>query len=121
VLEYWFEKKVRKPTTACQINGLHPSNFPAVFQRNGFYHCSGAMTVADLKHHTGLGRPVIALVNFEGEGHWVVVRGVQRGRVHYQCPIDGIESLPVGGFASQWFDTDGHGIRWDNFGCTAWL
>jgi ABC-type bacteriocin/lantibiotic exporter with double-glycine peptidase domain len=64
------------------------------------------MTLDDLRHHHRLGRPVVCLVRIDGGGHWVVVRGVTRSRVHFHDPADGRQSLPFAEWESRWIDTD---------------
>jgi predicted double-glycine peptidase len=81
------------------VDGTHPSAIEAALRRVGLHVQSGTMTSADLQHHVKLGRPVVCCVSLHG-GHWVVVRGVSRGRVYFHCPTDGTRSVRL----SEWFD-----------------
>lgn len=120
VLRY-FELKVRKPVTACPVSGVHPMSLPAAFRRLGFQHVAGSMTVDDLRHHTSQGRPIITLVQMGGVGHYVVVSGVNRGKVYFVCPTLGLQKQPIQEFENRWFDHDDAGNDYRNWGIAAWL
>jgi hypothetical protein len=62
------------------------------------------MVVADLAHHTRLGRPVVCLVQSANMGHYVVVRGIARRRLSYHCPSNGPLIQGVSEFDARWFD-----------------
>lgn len=62
----------------------------------------GTLDVPLLRHLANAGRPTIALVTFEAGGHWVVVRGVARGRVYYHCPTNGPESRRIPDWLTTW-------------------
>jgi ABC-type bacteriocin/lantibiotic exporter with double-glycine peptidase domain len=96
-------------------DGTHPSALETVFRRAGFAVQAGTMTLADLKHHVAQGRPVLCCVAQHG-GHWVVVRGVGRGKVYYQCPVDGPLSMRAAEFASQWADVTRAGHEFARWG-----
>lgn len=49
--------------------------------------------------------PVLTMVHSTDlYAHWVVVRGVQRGRVYYHCPTNGRESKPAAEWEAAWRD-----------------
>lgn len=78
---------------------------------------SGTMTVDDLRHLTRTKRPVVCPVTLpDGNGHWVVVRGVLRGRVHIHCPIFGPHAQPVAAWLSRWYDSTSKGHEYDRWG-----
>lgn len=108
------------PATA--LTGIDPLSVEQTLWAAGLSVQSGRMTAADLRHHTRLGRPVIALVTeASGVGHWVTVAGLARGRVRLQCPGHGPMCEPVARFVSRWQDTDRLGRRFVRWGIAAWL
>jgi hypothetical protein len=92
------------------VQGIAPDTVAAVLRAAGCVVLAGPMpgTVGDLKHFTASGCPVLCPVANHG-GHWVVVRGVQRGRVYYHCPLDGPLSRPGGEWLAHWHDTSAEG------------
>lgn len=104
--------------------GMSPDTIEAVlFDGFGRPPLRGRMVVDDLRHLTRSGRPVICPVIcpviWSEVSHWVVVRGVARGRVYIHDPMDG----PVSMAAAEW-----HGVWRDKprcsphqrFGITGW-
>lgn len=85
------------------IQGMDPATVEAVLRSVGLCVLSGTMQLSDLKHLTSTGRPVLCPVSLHG-GHWVVVAGVERLSVHYQCPESGPGRMPAKAFASIWAD-----------------
>lgn len=104
---------------ASPIDGTHPAAIEHGFRAAGLNVCSGSMTVDDLKHHTRLGRPVLCSTAIFG-GHWVVVRGVQRKRVYYHCPVEGRKSLPVDTWVGLWHDFERTGHAFVQWGIATW-
>lgn len=100
------------------VDGLHPSNLEAGLRRAGLAVQSGTMTVADLQHHTRAGRPVLCPIAHHG-GHWVVVRGVARGKVYYQCPTAGRLSLSLAQWVDAWRDSTRAAHDFDRWGIAA--
>lgn len=86
------------------LTGLEPSTLVAVLtSAYAERTLHGTMTVPLLKSLTQQNRPVIALVtDAEVGGHWVVVKGVFRGKVYLNCPTNGAESLPEKDFVDAW-------------------
>lgn len=75
--------------------------------------------IADLSHHIKLGRPVMCLVSeAEAADHWVLVRGVQRGRVYYHDPSNGRESKKIADWLKWW--TGPKDNAYSGFGLTGW-
>jgi ABC-type bacteriocin/lantibiotic exporter with double-glycine peptidase domain len=104
----------RRSKLANAVQGLSPDTVEAVLRALGLGVLSGEMTVDDLRHFTRAGRPVLCCVAWDG-GHWVVVRGVERSRVHVQCPIRGRVPVPVAEWDRAWSDETVRGrafVRW---------
>jgi hypothetical protein len=111
------------PPPADPLDGLHPSYLEPALRRAGLKTCSGEMDLGDLRHHTRRGRPVVCLVRLGDTGHYVVVGGVARGRVHLHCPARGPLRVPAdgpGGFPAAWDDIDRHGQRFSRWGLACW-
>ena len=100
-------------TTA--IDGTDPRTLESLLRKTGLRVVAGEMTAADLKHFTGTGRPVIAVVR----NHYVVVAGVARGRVHYQDPQAGPARKLLAEFLDWWRDDDRLGAAYHRFGIAA--
>lgn len=99
-------------------DGAHPASIEAALRRAGLYVQSGTMTLADLQHHVRLGRPVLCPVSLHG-GHWVVVRGVGRGCVYYQCPAVGPSRTRFLEWDEIWRDSTRAAHDFDRWGIAA--
>lgn len=109
-------KKLSNP-----IQGMAPDTIEAVLWEAFGRVTRGTMTVADLRHFANTRRPVLCPVTFEdGEGHWVVVRGVAYGQIHYHCPQDGPDSVSVNTWNAIWHDST-PGSVYQAFGVTGWM
>ena len=99
------------------IDGTAPDTLEAALWQSGVRVQSGSMDLADLKHHTGMGRPVICLVTEGDVGHWVVVGGIHRGRVEFVDPLVGHRKEPVTEFARRWASGDStrRGVNYTNW------
>jgi ABC-type bacteriocin/lantibiotic exporter with double-glycine peptidase domain len=86
------------------IDGTDPRVLEAVCRRAGFGVESGESRLDTLRHHVREGRPAQVLVQRDGCGHWAVVCGVARGRVHLMDPSSGPAVLPVAQFEASWRD-----------------
>jgi ABC-type bacteriocin/lantibiotic exporter with double-glycine peptidase domain len=118
VLRYW---KVRAPVPVADImDGIHAYHLDVAFRAAGLRVMSGEMDVDRLRLLTRSGWPVVCLVRADTDGHWLVVRSVQRGRVYWMCPTDGLGSEPVGSFVARWYDTDRHGSEFRRWAVCAW-
>jgi hypothetical protein len=118
ITSYW--ESVRRRVKCDPWTGKHPLDLEPEFRRRGYQTFSGQMTVDVLKAVTGMGIPIGCLIQSEGCGHWVGVRGVQRGRVYYMDPDDGNRSLPIAEWEAVWFDRDHHGTEYRNHGLAVW-
>ena len=102
------------------LHGTPPDQLEPAFRTAGYNVISGEMDVADLRFHTSQGRPVVALIQSEGTGHWVVVRHVTRHRVHVMDPAEGFRSLPVPEWESLWHDADRRGTVFRRHALAVW-
>lgn len=101
------------PDLANPIQGMAPDTVSAVLRALGLRCLAGQLVggVADLKHYTRLGFPVVCPVTLDDAGHWVVVAGVERRRVRYQCPTHGPRSLAESDWLANWHDTSAETLQ----------
>lgn len=118
ILRYWGRPAGRPLSTP--YDGTDPRSLEAVLRLAKLSVLSGHMDLELVGHLTGRGRPVGCLVQREGVGHWVCVRGVLRRRVYFFDPLDGDASEPAAAFRARWSDADRFGVRYDCFGVSAW-
>lgn len=111
----YYEIKGRAPV-ASPIDGTDPRTLETSLWLAKLSVQAGSMDLDDLRYHTRRGRPVICLVTEGDTGHWVVVAGLERGRVRYQCPIDGPCVEPAAAFEARWQDVDRMGVRYVRWG-----
>ena len=79
------------------------------------------MTVADLRHLTGTGRPVVCPIQLgPAGGHWVVVAGVAYNAVYFHCPAGGPARRSRAGWAAGWHDFTRDGRHLVGFGVCGW-
>lgn len=102
------------------IDGTDPRTLEHGFRRLGKRVTSGEMTLADLRHFTRRGCPVIALVQLDGVGHYVVVGQSTSRFVAFQCPSNGPRSLSAAKFLRLWTDIDRSGTIYHQWGIAAW-
>jgi ABC-type bacteriocin/lantibiotic exporter with double-glycine peptidase domain len=118
VTRYW-EGRGRK-IKSHPIHGTPPDQLEPAFRAAGYLVSSGNMTVGDLKHHAGQGRPVVCPVQWDGCGHWVVVRGVARGRVYLMDPANGPTSVTLAEWEACWHDADRRATVYERHGLAVW-
>jgi ABC-type bacteriocin/lantibiotic exporter with double-glycine peptidase domain len=118
ITAYW-EGRGRR-LKADPLHGTPPDQLEPSFRGAGYNVLSGEMDVATLRALCGQGWPVACLIQSEGVGHWVVVRGVARGKVHFMDPADGFRSLPESSWQSSWVDTDRRGTVYRGHGLAVW-
>lgn len=107
----------RPPRLAIPIDGTSPDALEAELWRSGLCVIAGVMDVDDLRYHTRRSRPVICCITTAGGvGHWVIVSGVLRGRVHYHCPIDGPQTMTIEQYQAVWSDTTRRGVIYPQWG-----
>lgn len=107
VVRRFYGIRERAADLANPIQGTAPDTLAAVLRSLGLNVLAGQMLggVADLQHFTRLGYPVVCCVTLNGAGHWVVVAGVARGRVHFHDPLAGPRKLPLSEWLDCWRDT----------------
>lgn len=97
----------RKPGTrlANAIQGTAPDTVAAALRACGARVSAGEVLtgIEGLRHYGAAGLPVLCPVALYG-GHWVCVRGVCRGRVHFHCPLIGADSRRAADWLSIWTD-----------------
>lgn len=103
----------RAPDLSNPTQGMAPDTLAAVLRSLGLRVLAGQMVggTADLRHYTKQGLPVVCPVTAAAGGHWVVVRGVARRRVFYQCPTYGPSSLPELTWLDGWRDTSAETLQ----------
>lgn len=103
-----------------QTDGTDPRSIETLLrQRFRLSVVSGDFEVLDLEHFSRQQVPVICLVTRETAGHYVVVLGVRRGKVHMFDPEDGSLSMTATEFDDCWHDCDRYGLQFKNFGIAA--
>lgn len=107
---------VRTSLSISSLDGTDPRSLESFFRRVGCRVQSGEMTLPDLIHHTGQGRPIACLVQFDSVGHWSTVYGANTRTVAYHCPIRGIVREAIKSFRKNWQDYDRSGATYDGFG-----
>jgi ABC-type bacteriocin/lantibiotic exporter with double-glycine peptidase domain len=97
------------------LDGVDPRTMESFLRRQGLRCQSGEMTVADLRHHTAAGRPVLCLTRKDG-GHWVVVTGTYHRSVTYHDPDLGPCAQATSQWTAGWYDVDRFGVEYRRFG-----
>jgi predicted double-glycine peptidase len=93
--------------------GTSPRSMVAAMLTMGFDFTAGTMDLADLRHFTHRGYPVVALVTgLDGAGHYVTVAGMDRRDVHLHDPAHGALSFRRAAFLDRWCDGD-----WRQWAC----
>lgn len=105
--------------TADESHGTHPAAIEHGFWKAGLNVQSGRMTLADLAHHTRLGRAILCPIALFG-GHWVVVRGVTAKRVYYHCPSEGRRWVTRDRWLAMWHDSERPNHSFVNWGIAVW-
>ena len=99
------------------VDGMSPDTLENALWNSGVCVQAGSMDLDDLRYHTRRGRPVVCCVTHEsGDGHWVVVAGVSRGAVRYQCPADGPARQRAAEFLARWRDQTRRGVLYSRRG-----
>lgn len=122
VLQY--HKIVAPSRLASPIEGLDPVSLERHLRHKlGLLVSAGSMTVVDLKHYCDVNRPPIALVTWpedDDESHWVVVRGVSRGRVYIQDPADGPQNVRIDAWEAMWHGDGRMGEQYRQWSVVGW-
>jgi len=102
------------------MDGTDPRAIESTLRHIGWGVIAGEMTIDDLRHHATLERPTICLITRAGVGHYVVVGGIDCGRIHVQCPADGPLTTSRAKFLAAWRDVDRLGAVYHQFGLAIW-
>lgn len=124
VMRYYGKKwldNYEKWLGTCEIDGTDPRSVEFLFRQTGFGVMSGEMTVADLRHFILMRRPVIALVQRFGVGHYIVLSEVKARTMAYQCPADGPIKSSIRKFKESWRDVGRMGTIYSSFGIVPFL
>jgi len=103
------------------IDGTDPRAIESTLRFCGFGVIAGEMTLDDLQYQTQLRRPVICLITREGVGHYVVVSGIDCGRIRLQCPAEGPIATSKTKFITSWRDVDRLGATYHQFALAVWI
>ena len=106
VLRYWKVRGADAVRFATPQDGSDPRTLEAAMRLAGLHVLSGEMTADDLRHFCNAGKPVVALIQAHGAGHYVCTRGISRGWVYYYDPAAGEAKSRVADFAAAWHDAD---------------
>lgn len=109
------------PRFATPQDGSDPRQLEAYLRRLGLRVMSGEMRAVDLRHFCDSGRPVIALVHWpdDRDSHYVVVRGISRGRVHFHDVETGPGSCSLREWDRAW-SADGRIETFRRWGIVGW-
>ena len=106
-----------RPPKADPLHGLSPDALEPAFRAAGYNVLAGELTTGALRSLTSQGWPVACLIRTdEDAGHWVVVRGVRYGRVHYVDPSAGLQSRTIAEWDVRWHDADRRGTVFRRYG-----
>lgn len=103
-----------------QIDGTDPRAIESYLRRAGLGVQMGEMAWEDVRHHGGLGRPVVLIMTPSTVGHYVVSRGVVRGHCHIHCPLTGPRRYAREALEAVWYDHDRLGPWYVGFGIAVW-
>lgn len=96
------------PRASDSMSGTDPRTVAAVLRGLNLGVLSGTATLDDLRRWCSEKRPPIAVIHWPGSlwSHYVVIAGVQRNRIHIQCPTDGPGVYRVPEFLAAWKASD---------------
>lgn len=97
-------------------DGTDPRTLESFLRSTGLHVASGSLGIEYLRCATRQASPVIALTQHEGAGHYVTVKGVEKGVVHYQCPSLGPCKKKCDDFLADWLDVDRLGVQYRCWG-----
>ncbi|MES2208572.1 MAG: cysteine peptidase family C39 domain-containing protein [Chloroflexota bacterium] len=116
--------RTRRPWWLAQLpnpdRGMSPDTVEAaLFAVFGRPPIRGRLDLADLRHLAATGRPAICAVTWAAGPHWVICRGVARGRVGYHDPTHGPGSMPAAEWLAGWRDEPATS-PYQSFGLAGW-
>jgi predicted double-glycine peptidase len=104
----WHMGRTMRPLAdlSSPINGTDPATAEAVIRvLHGWNVLAGEMLTGDLKYFADTYRPVICPITTPDGGHYVVVSGVDRYRVHFHDPDKGSRDMTRAKWLEAWRDT----------------
>lgn len=116
VAEFCGLRKRGPAALANPVQGMAPDTVEAVLRSLGLTILSGTMRTEDLRHLTRTGRPVLCPITVGREGHWVVVCGVERGKVYYHCPTHGAQTMAEREWLESWVSDTSKGYSFARWG-----
>ena len=103
------------------LDGIDPAGMETQLRELGLFVAAGNMDVALLRAVTAVGRPVLTPIQVDGNGHWVVVRGVCRNKVHVMDPYpSGRAVYTAAEFLAAWHDSTRRGWHLRQWGLVVW-
>jgi len=104
VVKYHYGRNREVMDLSHPIRGTDPATLEAAIRATGWAVRAGDATVKDLQHYADHWKPTICLMTFPGaaDSHYCVVAGVWRGRVFYQDPESGPQSMLADEFEASW-------------------
>jgi len=119
VLQYFGRPDPDSRCSAFAENDAEPEDVALVIRQHDLNVVYGTMDLLDLKHHCSRGRPTICFVQLNDDSHYIVCRGISRGKVHVQCPQRGRLSIADGEFLRQWWGLTRRS-KHSQFGIAVW-
>lgn len=104
---------------ASQIDGYSPDVLELSLRQAGLPVLAGTMSIDRLRYFTNReSSPVATPVDHFG-GHWVLVTGIDRKWVHFQCPLRGPTWMKIAEFDTRWRDVTRRAHTFDHWGIVA--
>jgi peptidase C39-like protein len=121
VLEYY---DIQEQQGLTHPDGLKPGEIEALARAHGM-ECRQLTGMDALGRQLNQGRPVICPIQAGDpdslkNGHYVVVRGFDDGKVQVHDPIDGPQEIESAAFLDRWHDVDRDGAEYKQFGLSCW-
>lgn len=103
-----------------RLDGTDPAQMAGWWRANGYSICEGRMDIDLLRHFADVGVPVQMVATIDGQGHWLVSRGIARGRVYVQDPFAGRGKYTTGEWLGKWYDYNRYGTHFNQWGIAVW-
>lgn len=120
VLRFWGLANGRPRIVVDLRDGSHPASIVAALRAADLRTIAGEFLPDDLRDFCRTGRPVIALIQRHGSGHYVIVSRATAGRVWFQDPATGPSVMGLREWLDCWQDVDVFGTHYRRFGIVAY-